>query len=767
MNTFSLDGCWRMAWAKHDVPIKCDVLTSIAAIETAELCTVEAKVPGNAELSLSEADILPYDLFFGDNILLVQAYEDCHFWYYRSFDAVGFGAGDAIRFEGIDTIAEIYLNGELLGKTENMFIPHEFSLPALREKGNELVVHILPVCIEARKYPVDAGSFAQRYNYDSLQIRKAGHCFGWDIMPRVVSAGIWRPVMLVEKKEERIEEIYFYTLRTDCTAGSAVIGFYHNLVLTGGNLKDYQIRVEGVCGESSFSSEQDIWHTCGRYPISIDDAKFWWPRSMGDANLYNIKVTLLRCGEVIDTKQLRFGIRTVRLERTSLTDREGNGQFRFHVNGQPFFVKGTNWVPVDAFHSRDRERLPQILPMLTDIGCNAVRCWGGNVYEDDLFYDFCDENGIAVWQDFAMGCGVYPQDERFQKQLSDEAGVIIRQLRNHPSIILWAGDNECDLAYSWGGAMRDPNKNVLTRRVLPEAVERHDPYREYLPSSPYIDQTAYDSSSGSQDALPEQHCWGPRDYYKSAYYKDNFAHFASEMGYHGCNSPRSIKKFISPDSLWPWQDNREWLVHAATPDGSMKSPYAYRIRLMSNQVRDLFGEEPDNLEDYAAASQIVQAEAFKFFIERFRYAKWRRSGIIWWNLIDGWPQFSDAVVDYYGDRKLAYSYIKRAQTDVCMMCAEPSDGMLPLHAVNDRLTDEDISYTVTDLVSGECLREGNLCIPANSAIKVADLGGVADKQGMILMEWNWRGETYRNHFLTGARPYALEFYRELMEKAGF
>ncbi len=511
MKTFSLDGRWRMAWAKHDAPIDRNALTDIAAIQSADIPTVEAKVPGNAELSLSEAGILPDDLFYGDNILLVQEYEDCHFWYYRSFDAEGFGEGDAIRFEGIDTVAEIYLNGVLLGKTENMLIPHELILPELRHCGNELVVHILPTCIEARKYPVDAGSFALRYNYDSLQIRKAGHCFGWDIMPRVVSAGIWRSVTLIEKKAERIEEIYLYTLSVDAAANRATIGCYHNLTLEKGCLRGYRIRVEGVLGESRFASEQEVWHTCGRFTIGIGDAKLWWPRSMGAANLYDITVTLLYHDAVIDTRQLRFGIRTVKLERTSLTDSTGSGQFRFLVNGTPFFVKGTNWVPVDAFHSRDRARLPQILPMLTDIGCNAVRCWGGNVYEDDLFYDFCDENGIAVWQDFAMGCGVYPQDERFQKQLANEADVIIKRLRNHPSIVLWAGDNECDSAYSWGGAVRNPNANMLTRRVLPEAIERYDPYRSFLPSSPYIDEAAYNRPEGFREAyLPEQHCWGPQ-----------------------------------------------------------------------------------------------------------------------------------------------------------------------------------------------------------------------------------------------------------------
>ena len=169
------------------------------------------------------------------------------------------------------------------------------------------------------------------------------------------------------------------------------------------------------------------------------------------------------------------------------------------------------------------------LELLGESGCNVVRCWGGNVYEDDAFYDFCDEKGILVWQDFGMGCALYPQDDAFAEKIYTEAVSVIKRLRNHASLTLWAGDNEVDefsLVHVRG---IDPNTNRLTREVLPRAVREHDVVRPYLPSSPYVDEEAF----RTRGAVPEAHLWGPRDYFKGKYYGENYCHFASETGYHG------------------------------------------------------------------------------------------------------------------------------------------------------------------------------------------------------------------------------------------
>jgi len=500
----------------------------------------------------------------------------------------------------------------------------------------------------------------------------------------------------------------------------------------------------------------------------IQNCQFWWPRPMGKPNLYDVNVELCHNGIVLDTFSQRIGVRTVDLKRSSVTDAAGNGEFCFFVNNERLFVKGTNWTAADAFRSRDRERLPDILPMLNDLGCNAIRCWGGGVYENDYLYDFCDENGILVWQDFAMGCSIYPQDPEFCRTIEKEACAAVIRLRNHACILLWAGDNEVDCAYSWNGIGQDPNKNILTRQILPKVMERHDPLRAhtYLPSSPYIDETAYKTGNvGEQFFAPEQHLWGPRDYFKGPYYANSIAHFASEIGYHGCNSPESIKKFIDKDHIWPYQENEQWIYHSASPDieGSL---YSYRIELMAKQIRELFGVIPDNLEDYSFASQVSQAEAKKFFIELFRSSKWRRTGIIWWNLIDCWPQFSDAIVDYYGEKKLAYEYIKRSQTPVCLMFREPKNWNLELVAVNDTLDDVEAVYTVTDVETDCCLLSGQTRVSANGLSSVGILPYSASEKKMLIIQWKLGGAEYKNHYLCGTPAFDLQHYTFWMRKAG-
>jgi beta-mannosidase len=401
------------------------------------------------------------------------------------------------------------------------------------------------------------------------------------------------------------------------------------------------------------------------------------------------------------------------------------------------------------------------MELLDDIGCNAVRCWGGSVYEDPLFYRRCDELGVMVWQDFAMACGVYPIDGEFQRVIRDEAVRVIRLLRQHPSIILWSGDNECDAAIFWDGYGRDPSQNRITREVLPDAVYSEDPARPFLPSSPYVDEEA---AKVPQAYLSENHLWGPRDYFKSAFYRDSLSHFASEMGYHGAVSVKSMGQFISPEKMWPWQDNDEWLIHAASPETDKSGSYIYRIELMAKQIRELFGSIPGNLEDFVLASQISQAEAKKFFVELFRTQSFR-SGIIWWNLIDGWPQWSDAVVDYHFYKKLAYFYIRQSQKPLVLTFTEPRNWKLQLCAVNHSGRGTlDFSYQVKDYESGGTVLSGKGSCGDQAVFEAAFLPYSQGEKKIYLIEWESGAYSGRNHYLAGNPPFELSFYRDFLKK---
>lgn len=750
-----LDGEWDLFIVENEAcRDTAAALTSGDALRQTGCRPIRGKVPGNFELDMQREGLLP-DLFTGENPLLAQKLENRHLWYVRRFVVEEEpGEGWFFVFEGIDTLAQIYLNGRQIGEADNMLIAHEFSAVGLRRGENELTVHIRPAFTQAREECFEAGvTFHQPYNAESLTVRKAPHMYGWDIMPRILSGGLWRSVYLLRKPADRIEDIYLPTIALTPQRGT--LHWYYRIHADHDDIGGYTLKLTGVCGDSVFTAERRLWHTEGRTFIHMDNPKIWWPRDMGEAHLYEVTAELYYHGEQVDTLNTRTGFRTIRLERSGTTDENGSGEFCFIVNGEKMFIRGTNWVPMDAFHSRDRERMPKALGLLWESNCNMVRCWGGNVYEDHAFFDWCDEHGIAVWQDFAMACACYPQDDGFCRRLQSEAEAVVRKLRGHASLFLWVGDNECDITIAgWHPLRRDPNKNLLTREVLPRVLERMDPFRPYLPSSPYISPAAY--AQGKEKCIPEQHLWGPRRYFKADFYSRAICHFASETGYHGCPAPESLRRFLSPGRLWPWRDNPEWQLHATCMETTPGAAYATRVPVMENQIRDLFGFVPEDVQSFALASQITQAEAVKYFIERFRQGKWRRTGIIWWNLIDGWPQFSDAVVDYYYRRKLAYFFIQRSQEPVCLLFREPSAGRLELAGVNDRLAPVQVTYTVTDLLEGREVLHGAGTLAPNAAGYLQELPYRAEEQHMYLIEWELDGKAYKNHYLSGEPTFPFE-----------
>ena len=781
--------------------------------------TIPTAVPGNFELDMVRAGLLE-DPYWGTNITKLRALEDRHLIYRATFDKPVLADNElpVIRFEGIDTYSIIYVNGVRHEYTDNMFLTYEIPLSRtewahLKDKDNELLVHIFPTMIQAQEdvIPPSAGTFL--FNYGSLYTRKAPSSFGWDILCRAVSGGIWRPVYIDTVKTPAIRETFLYTRAVspspeDHTRGYAELNLYYAVDLGGDNYypfdgdthpaelpNEYTITVEGVCNDSTFSFTSDLWHTCGNIFIPIQGAYLWYPKNAGLPYLYDVTVTLRRGDVVVDTRNMKTGIRTVELDRTTFAGEKG--QFRFVINHKPVFAMGSNWVPLDAFHSRDAERLPKALEMLDEIGCNIIRCWGGNVYEDHPFFDFCDAHGIMVWQDFAMGCAIYPVDEKIQSMLREEVDHIVKKLRGHASLCLWAGDNECDLAWwGWHGIRRDPAENVLTRKIIPDVLRLQDFTRPYLPSSPYLDEDAIEamkdpskvvSCQGTAD-ISEDHLWGPRDYFKGPYYRTAGCHFASETGYHGCPAPETLKTYIPEEELWPIFDKAtendpfagdpkpSWFLHQTTMEYKYTGGFFYRIRLMTDQVRHMFVDIPRDLATYAKMSQISQAEAFKYFIERFRTAKWRRTGIIWWNLLDGWPQISDAVVNYDFTPKLAYHFIGRVQKPLHMAFADPADGEFTLMGINDTQKDEIFTYTVrditglpvdTDLTTLPVLLSGEITIPADTATPVASLPTAGMDDRFLLIEWTDSLGGHTSHFILEPKHLDYTVYLNALTLCGF
>ncbi len=702
---------------------------------------IPARVPGNVELDLVRAGVEP-DPFWADNLYRFRKYEFYSWQFERTFDVGARGDGRwVLVFEGLNNFARVYVNGQLAGETANAMIAHEMDVTdLLRYDGeNHIAVRVRSALNEARNTDFPA----MLRNDEFAVLRMPPSSFGWDIMGRFLSAGMWRGVFLKALPPTRIAETYYAT--THITPHGAELSVKYRWHTDAKVLDGFAIRVAGVCGEHRFEKTVPAPFVSGTLHVDVPGAKLWWPNGYGEQPLYEVTMSLLYDGAVVAEKRERIGIRVMAIEHVLKPGDEG--EFRVLVNGTPILCKGSNWVPLDALHSRDAERLQAAHDLLYDSGCNIVRCWGGNVYEDHAFFDLCDERGMLVWQDFAMACAVYSPAPDFADQIEREATAVVKKLRNHPSILLWAGDNEVDEGLSALHLPTDSSRyNALTREVLPRVVRMHDPYRHYLPSSPYIPDGI------ARYQVPEQHNWGARAYFKDDFYKHTTAHFISEAGYHGCPAVSSLRRYIPEDQLNAWLDNPVWDAHNTDylPFGARG--YS-RIQLMHDQVDILFGQVPDEISAFARLSQISQAEAKKFFIERTRIKKWRRTGIIWWNLLDGWPQISDAVVDYYYAKKLAYHYIKRVQRPVAVMMDELVDWSHAVVLGNDSRDAVEVSYRVWDGDTGETYLEGTCLSPANENVVLGHVRELAGRQKLYLIAWEADGETYGNHYISGFPPY--------------
>jgi beta-mannosidase len=755
-----------------------------------EFKNISATVPGNVEIDLEREGIIK-DPMIGTNVYDLRKYETYDWWYKRSFPKPQTKDGERIElcFDGIDCLADIWLNGNKIASVENMFVEHQYDVTDILKDKNELYVHIKSTELEARNQL--RNNFGVRYDQlgEASAIRKAPHMFGWDIMPRLMSAGIWKDVKLEIIPPTYFSSVYWVTKEVYPDVKKANMYVDWQFQTDRLNIDDLTVSFElERDGKYILKREIPVTTTIARERMwGLEEVDLWWPRGFGEQALYNARLQLKDAdGNVLCEHNQKIGIRNAQLIVTPINTEEEPGDFHFEINGEYIFVKGTNWVPLDALHSRDIQHVDEAVGMLTDLNCNMIRMWGGNVYESDRFYNLCDENGIMVWHDFTFGCTTYPQDEAFKQKVKNEADKVLRRLRNHASIVLWAGNNENDVSLQWGGDQShiNPNTDVISRQVLPLAVREWDPKTPYLPSSPFISEEVFKVHNKiSPELSPEMHLWGPRGYYKAPFYTENNARFVSEIGYHGAPNVESLKKMMTPDNVYPWvkgakaeaEDvvtvvgevkkaeqlvwNDEWQCKA-TRSHPNSATNKERNFLMVNQIREVFGECPMELEDFVTASQIVQGEAKKYFIEFWRMNKGQRNGILWWNLRDGWPIVSDAIVDYYGGKKLAYDYIKKVQTDVCVMVGDIREGNTghPVVVVNDTRVAQKVEISIKDKDSGRTILSKTVEVDANGKLKVDELPKVA-KNELWMIEYKVDGQTYSNHYVAYTPPMKYERYK--------
>ena len=769
-STLSLDGEWRLDYfpqpddgAVRQLPLP------------VPFKTVKAAVPGNCELDLVNAGELPPPEL-GMNVLKLRPYEGYQWLYSKTFAKPEIAAGQRamLRFEGIDTLADIFLNGKKIGETSNMLIPHEFNVTKLLKDGeNKLEVLIRSVMCEAQYMTIGELGYSMGDSLaDAEPFRKAGHMGGWDIFPRAFVSGLWRGVSIEVQSPVRIDQTAWIvravgvsTRRADLMVTCRVQAPFRHI--GNGNIK-YTISRNGKAVKE-FTRRFDTYQNFASF--FVENVDLWWPRGMGEPALYDASIEVIGDnGETLAKHSEKIGFRTVKLEREDVYGPDRPGQFLFRINGEPCYVRGSNWVPLDSFHGRDGQFLKSTLEMFAELNCNMVRVWGGGVYEPDEFFDFCDANGLMVWQDFMTGCSVFPQNDEYAKATEEEVRTIVLKYRNRASIVLWSGNNENDCAFRWklGALARDPNNERSSRSTIPNVLYEFDVTRPYLPSSPYESPDVVAKKAKSS----EMHLWGARAYYKVPYYTNSPCWFASEMGYHGMPNRALLEKVMSKDAVYPWKGkpakfekdhrklewNDEWLLRASNPLLRRDNSLIRRNDLMTNQIRIMFGGVDTDLDTFIEQSQTVQAEAMKTFCELFRSRKFTRfNGLVWWNVRDGWPQLSDAVVDYYGGKKPAYYALKAVQQDQLAMLRDDHSAW----AVNDTRRPVKGHATYRDKVSGKILLDCDYEIAANSKTQ---LGTVPfSGQGLIEIEYQVEGKSYRNHFLYGEPPFKWAEVKEWMK----
>lgn len=754
----NLNGNWQLYFYKNgSAEINCP-----NDLVGANVQKITATVPGNVELDLSRAGYLPKDLFMGMNITEAEQYEIYDWWYETSFTPNTPKDGESVilKFGAVDCVADYFLNGEKIGHTENMLLENIFDITdkAVYGKENTLHVHIFSPVIYGDEQNIEPFELAYSWHTSAVSqtTRKAPHSYGWDIMPRAVSAGIWRDVTLEYKPQYGFDFAYFNVHYISDTHVDAQLIFKTRLPKED-IFAHRKMRIHGSCNGKTIDVTNTVYSSAGKFVFPIDYDTLWWPRNYGKQNMYDLTVEVYnRNGELLFSEDFRQGFRSVELARTDIVQKDG--KFELLINNKKVVALGSNWVPMDAYHSRDKERYQKAIDLAVDCGCNILRCWGGNVYEDTEFFNLCDENGIMVWQDFAMACHFYPQNPDFAEKIAKEVTAVVKKLRNHVSIVLWCGDNEVDsmiCCFKGHPNAPKPSVNRLTREVIPALLTRLDPKRPYIASSPYTSDEAYDLGS---EYYPEDHLWGPRDYFKSNFYTRSNAYFVSETGYHGCPNKESIEKFITPEKIWPYFDNEEWNLHSTDQRNS-----EHRVMLMHKQVAQLFGEVPTDMDDYILASQISQAEAKKFFIERVRARADKMGGVIWWNLLDGWPQMSDAVVDYYYSKKLAYYFIKRSSRPVIAMIDEMGSWGHPVLVSNCSNISADVTVKITDAASGKEVFNGSCHTEPNQKINIGQIDLMYSAQGMFIIEYTVNSEAFINTYLYGAPKYNLSDYKEWLK----
>jgi beta-mannosidase len=579
-------------------------------------------------------------------------------------------------FEGLDTYAQVFLNEQLLLKADNMFRTWRVDAKRALKPGDNIlrvvfrspVNEILPVMAKLKYQlpaPNDQGEKTSPYT------RKAPYHYGWDWGPRFVTSGIWRPVSLELWDAARINdlEVIVKKISRDVAELTANVEVEADAAGAATILLE-NLRDKVVAGKQQI--KLDKGNNRVSFEFTVSRPSLWWPNGLGSQPLYNFRARSLINGRVTDEKITRTGLRTLELRQ----QRDEAGQsFMFVINGIPVFAKGGNWIPADSFPSRiTKEKYRFLIKSVRDSNMNMLRVWGGGIYEADEFYELCDEMGILVWQDFMFAGSMYPANQEFLDNVRTEAIDNVKRLRNHPSIVLWAGNNEIETGWmNWGwrqnlpASLWDDYKKIFLG-VLQEVCANFDPSRPYWPSSPH----------GGLDDDPDSIRSGDVHFWRVWHFAEPFTdyekqtpRFMSEYGFQSFPNIETVKAYTIPSDRDI--ESPIMLAHQRHPRGNQL--------VREYMLRDY--AQPKDFESFLYVSQVLQAEGIRIGAEHLRRIMPHNMGSLYWQINDCWPVASWSSIDYFGRWKALQYYARRFYRDL-LISPSVQKGYLKLYVVSDR-----------------------------------------------------------------------------------
>ncbi|MFE2916494.1 glycoside hydrolase family 2 protein [Kitasatospora indigofera] len=613
-----------------------------------------ARVPGSVHTDLLAAGLIP-DPYLGTDENEV-AWVGRRDWTY-STRLAGTGAHERtdLVFDGLDTAARITLGSTELGRTRNMHRSYRFDVTGL---AGDLAVHFTNPYQEAAEVRAITGERPNVYPEPFQYIRKMASSFGWDWGPTLPTSGIWRPVRLEHWSTARLAQVRPLVTVQDGTGRVEIHLTVERTAAGAGRPLTARATVAGAEAETVLDGDRAV------LTLDVPDPALWWPRGYGEQPLHDLDLTLADATGPLDTWHRRIGFRTVELDRSA--DEHGTG-FTLVVNGERLFARGVNWIPDDTLVTRvTPERYRTRLTQAAEANIDLIRIWGGGIYEDEAFYDACDELGLLVWQDFLFACAAYPEEQPLRGEVEAEARENVVRLMPHPSLVLWNGNNENLWGFrDWGWEPElagDSWGEGYYLGVLPRIVAELDPTRAYSAGSPWSGSWNHHPNDPDHGTHHSWEVWNRQDYTE---YRANVPRFVSEFGWQAPPAHATLLRALPGEDLAA--DSPGMLHHQKAEDGNGK---------LNRGVERHFAP-PGDFDRWHYLTQVVQARAIATGIEHWRSHWPRCAGTVVWQLNDCWPVSSWAAIDGDGRLKPLYHELRRLYADRLLTLQPGADGAAP------------------------------------------------------------------------------------------